>query len=67
MTLARQRVLSSSMVGASGIEHERSWVRMPSAAQIFVCPLMVDSLYLPLFPVLLSHLNSEMIGLCTVT
>ena len=50
MTLARQRVLSSSEVRASDLEHGGSWVRIPSGAQIFLCPLMVDSLHLPLFP-----------------
>ena len=48
MTLARQRVLSSSEVRASDLEHGGSWVRIPSGAQIFLCPLMVDSLHLPL-------------------
>ena len=50
MTLVRQRVLSSSEVRASDLEHGGSWVRIPSGAQIFLCPLMVDSLHLPLFP-----------------
>ena len=50
-TLARQRVLSSSEVSASDLELGGSWVRIPSGAQIFfLCPLMVDSLHLPLFP-----------------
>ena len=35
MTLARQRVLSSSEVRASDLEHGGSWVRIPSGAQIF--------------------------------
>ena len=35
MTLARQRVLSSSDVRASDLEHGGSWVRIPSGAQIF--------------------------------
>ena len=35
MTLARQRVLSSSEIRASDLEHEGSWVRIPSGAQIF--------------------------------
>ena len=35
MTLARQRVLSSSEVRASDLEHGGSWVRIPSVAQIF--------------------------------
>ena len=35
MTLARQRVLSSSEVRASDLEHRGSWVRIPSRAQIF--------------------------------
>ena len=35
MTLARQRVLSSSEVRASDLEHGGSWVRIPSRAQIF--------------------------------
>ena len=43
-------VLSSSEVRASDLEHGGSWVRIPSGAQIFLCPLMVDSLHLPLFP-----------------
>ena len=34
MTLARQRVLSSSEVRASDLEHGGSWVRIPSGAQI---------------------------------
>ena len=50
MTLVRQRVLSSSEARASDLEHGGSWVRIPSGAQIFLCPLMVDSLHLPLFP-----------------
>ena len=33
------------------LEHGGSWVRIPSGAQIFLCPCMVDSLHLPLFPV----------------
>ena len=52
MTLARQRVLSSSEVRASDLEHGGSWVRIPSGAQIFFCVLlqcMVDSLHLPVF------------------
>ena len=51
MTLARQRVLSNSEVRASDLEHRGSRVRNPSGAQIFLCPRMVDSLHLPLFPV----------------
>ena len=35
MTLARQRVLSSSEVRASELEHGGLWVRIPSGAQIF--------------------------------
>ena len=35
MTLARQRVLSSSEIRASDLEHGGSWVRIPSGAQIF--------------------------------
>ena len=35
MTLVRQRVLSSSEVRASDLEHGGSWVRIPSGAQIF--------------------------------
>ena len=35
MTLARQRVLSSSEVRASDLEHGGSWVRIPSGAQVF--------------------------------
>ena len=35
MTLAPQRVLSSSEVRASDLEHGGSWVRIPSGAQIF--------------------------------
>ena len=35
MTLAHQRVLSSSEVRASDLEHGGSWVRIPSGAQIF--------------------------------
>ena len=35
MTLACQRVLSSSEVRASDLEHGGSWVRIPSRAQIF--------------------------------
>ena len=35
MTLARQRVLSSSEVRTSDLEHGGSWVRIPSGAQIF--------------------------------
>ena len=35
MALARQRVLSSSEVRASDLEHGGSWVRIPSGAQIF--------------------------------
>ena len=35
MTLARQRVLSSSEVRASDPEHGRWWVRIPPGAQIF--------------------------------
>ena len=35
MTLARQRVLSSSEVRESDLEHGGSWVRIPSGAQIF--------------------------------
>ena len=50
MTLVRHRVLSSSEARASDLEHGGSWVRIPSGAQIFLCPLMVDSLHLPLFP-----------------
>ena len=50
MTLVRQRVLSSSEARASDLEHGGSWVRIPTGAQIFLCPLMVDSLHLPLFP-----------------
>ena len=34
-TLARQRVLSSSEVRASDLEHGGSWVRIPSGAQTF--------------------------------
>ena len=33
--LRRQRVLSSSEVRASDLEHGGSWVRIPSGAQIF--------------------------------
>ena len=44
MTLVRQRVLSSSEARASDLEHGGSWVRIPTGAQIFLCPLMVDSL-----------------------
>ena len=47
MTLAPQRVVSSSEVRASDLEHGGSWGRIPSGA-----PLMVDSLHLPLFPLL---------------
>ena len=35
MILAHRRVLSSSEVRASDLEHEGSWVRIPSGAQIF--------------------------------
>ena len=35
MTLARQRVLSSSEVRASDLEHGGLWVRIPSGVQIF--------------------------------
>ena len=35
MTLAHQRVLSSSEVRASDLEHGGSWVQIPSGAQIF--------------------------------
>ena len=54
MTLARQRNLSSSEVRASDLEHGGSWVRIPSGrgSDFFLCPLMIDSLHLPLFPLL---------------
>ena len=45
MTLARQRVLSSSEVRSSDLEHGGSWVRNPSGVRFFLCPLMVDSLH----------------------
>ena len=35
MTLARQRVVSSSEVRASDLEHGGSWGRIPSGAEIF--------------------------------
>ena len=35
MTLAHQRVVSSSEVRASDLEHGGSWVQIPSGAQIF--------------------------------
>ena len=38
VTLARQRVLSSSEVRASDLEHGGLWVRIPSGAQIFSVP-----------------------------
>ena len=40
MTLARQRVPSSSEVRASDLEHGGPWVRIPSGAQIFFCVLL---------------------------
>ena len=53
MTLARQRVLSSSEVRASDLEHGGSWVRIPSVAQIFSVSsyglILYISLYLPTF------------------
>ena len=51
MTLARQRVLmiSSTEVRASDLEYGGSWVRIPSGLRFFLCPLTVDSLYVPLF------------------
>ena len=54
MTLAGQRVLSSSEIRASDLEHGGSWVQIPSGAQIFSLSsygwffntvLMVDSLF----------------------
>ena len=49
MTLARQRVLSSSEARASDLEHGGSWVRIPFLGlRFFLCPLMVDSLHLPM-------------------
>ena len=51
MTLVRQRVLSSSEVRASDLEHGGSWVRIilswfesHPGLRFFLCPLMVDSL-----------------------
>ena len=52
-TLARQRVLSSSEVRASDLEHGGSWVRIPSGAQIFFCVL----LHLPVF--FLKYINQQ--------
>ena len=49
MTLARQRVLSSSEVRASDLEHGGSWVRIPSGAQIFFCVLLWSIRYISLY------------------
>ena len=49
MTLACQRVLSSSEVRASDLEHGGSWVRIPSGAQIFFCVLLWLILYISLY------------------
>ena len=46
---ARQRVLSSSEVGTSDLEHGGSWVVIPSGAQIFFCVLLWLILYIPLY------------------
>ena len=47
--IARQRVLSSSEVRASDLEHGGSWVRIPSGAQIFFCVLLWLILYISLY------------------
>ena len=49
MTLARQRVPSSSEVRASDLEHGGPWVRIPSGAQIFLCVLLWLILYISLY------------------
>ena len=49
MTLACQRVLSSSEVRASDLEHGGSWVWIPSGAQIFFCVLLWLILYISLY------------------
>ena len=59
MTLARLRVLSSSEVRASDLEHGGTWVRIPSEAQIF-CVLLRLILYISLY--FLDNINISGIG-----
>ena len=60
MTPARQRVLSSSEVRASDLEHGGSWVRIPSGAQMFLCVLLWLILYSSLY--FLYNINVSGIG-----
>ena len=64
MTLARQRVLSSSEVRASDLEHGRVVGSNPMWGSDFFCPLMVDSLHLPLFSFIISVFLSLIVSFC---